>query len=474
MPKEVTPPQLLRGMKDILPADQPYWWWLFDVLRQYTANYSFERIETPVLESTALFQRGVGESTDLISKEMYTFVDKSGDNISLRPEGTAGVVRAYIEHGMLNMPQPVKLWYFGPYFRHDRPQAGRYRQLWQFGFEVLGGDHPVIETQLILLARAIYKSFGLETTLQINSIGDASTRQQYVKALQAFFRPKKSELTEEQRLLLQKNPLRLLDSKDPKVQELLVDAPQIVDYLDEASRAHFMQVLEYLDDLEVSYVLNPRLVRGLDYYNRTVWEFWTTDDATGASSLGGGGRYDGLVEMLGGRPTPAAGFAGGADRLILKLKELHAQAPVTNRPDIYLAQLGEPARKKMLKLFEQLQAAGLKVAETMTKDGLKQQLEVANRLGAQYTLIIGQKEIMDGTLLIRDMENGIQEIVDYQKATVEISKRLQKSRQNGTMPVVGAVKPERPESYQEKGDERLSEGESMPPEPSEPTDEPAE
>lgn len=467
MAKESSPPQLLRGMKDILPADQPYWWWLFDTIRPLAANHSFERIETPILEATSLFSRSVGETTELVSKEMYSFVDKSGESISLRPEGTAGVARAYIEHGMLNMPQPVKLWYFGPFFRHDRPQAGRYRQLWQFGFETMGGDQPVIEAQLILLARAIYRSFGLDTTLQINSIGDASTRQQYVKALQAFFRPKKSELNEEQRLLLQKNPLRLLDSKDPHIQELLADAPQIVDYLDDASKQHFMHVLEYLDELEVTYVLNPRLVRGLDYYNRTVWEFWMADDPTGQVSLGGGGRYDGLIEQLGGRPTPAAGYAGGIDRLILKLKELHLPPPPAIRPDVYLAQLGEPARKKMLKLFEQLQTAGFRVAETMTKDGLKQQLEVANKLGAQYTLIIGQKEIMDGTLLIRDMENGIQEIVDYQKAVNEITKRLAKSRQNGTTPVVGIVKPERLESYSEKSDEKLSEGETLPTEPSE-------
>lgn len=459
------PPQLLRGMKDILPADQPYWWWLLDVIRGLAANYGFDRIETPVLEAAALFTRSIGESTDLVAKEMYTFVDKSGDSVSLRPEGTAGVARAYIEHGMINLPQPVKLWYFSPFFRHDRPQAGRYRQFWQYGFEVLGGDTPVIEAQLILLVRAIHRELGLEATLQINSIGDAATRQQYAKALQAFCRPKKSELTEDQRLLVQKNPLRLLDSKDPHLQALLNDAPQIVDYLDEDSRQHLMQVLEYLDELEITYVLNPRLVRGLDYYNRTAWEFWAADDAAGQVSLGGGGRYDGLIEGLGGRPTPAAGYAGGLDRLVLKLKERQQPPPPTARPELYLAQLGGPARKKMLKLFEQLQAAGLRVAENMTKDGLKQQLEAANKLGAHYTLIIGQKEIMDGTLLIRDMENGIQEIVDYQKALPEITKRLTKSKHNGTPPAVGEVKPERPESYQDKNDEALSEGEILPTEP---------
>lgn len=448
MAKEITPPQLLRGMKDILPTDQPYWWKIFDLVRIAARDYGFERIETPVLEATSLFTRSVGDLTDIVQKEMYTFTDKSNDSVTLRPEGTAGVVRSYIEHGMLNLPQPVKLWYFQPFFRHDRPQAGRYRQFWQFGFEVLGAPQPIIDAQLVLLARSIYKGLGLETTIQINSIGDPSSRTAYIKALQAFFKTKKSELSDDHKVLLQKNPLRLLDSKDAVIQDLLTDAPQIVDYLDEASRAHFVQVLEYLDELEVSYVLNPKLVRGLDYYNRTVFEVWPVGDDAAQSALGGGGRYDSLVETLGGRPTPAAGFAGGVERVILKMKELQLPPAPLERPEIYLAQLGEPARKKMLRLFEGLRGENIRVAESLTKDGLKQQLEVANRIGAHYTLIIGQKELMDDTVLIRDMENGIQEIVDYNKAVSEVKKRLEKNRQNGTMPVTGMVQPERLDRYQ--------------------------
>ena len=454
MPKESSlPPQLLRGMKDVLPVDQPYWWWIFDTVRSLARDYSFERIETPTLEATSLFTRSVGEATELIQKEMYTFADKGGDNISLRPEGTAGVVRAYNEHGMLNQPQPVKLWYHGPFFRYDRPQAGRYRQLWQFGFEVLGANQPIIDAQLILLARSFYSSLGLDVTIQINSIGDTASRAQYAKALQAYFKTKKSELNEEQRLTLQKNPLRLLDSKDPVVIGLLADSPQIVDFLDDASRQHFVQVLEYLDEVEVSYVLNPRLVRGLDYYNRTVFEFWAAGDETGQVSLGGGGRYDNLVEQLGGRPTPAAGFAVGIERTVLRLKEQQIQPPPPERPIIYLAQLGEPARKKILKLFEALRAAGIPIAENLTKDGLKQQLEMANKIGAHYTLIIGQKEIMDDTVLMRDMENGIQEIIDYKKAVSEVSKRLEKIRANGVVPVTGQVKFEREGKYEQPQDE---------------------
>lgn len=450
MARELQPPQLLRGMKDVLPFDQPYWWWLFDTTRNLAECYGFERIETPVLEATSLFTRSIGETTDTISKELYAFSDKSGDNVSLRPEGTAGVVRAYNEHGMLNLPQPVKLWYFSPFFRHDRPQAGRYRQFWQFGFEVFGGQQAILEAQLILMARALYTSVGLETTLQINSIGDKTTRTQYAKVLQAYMKTKKSELSDEQKVTLQKNPLRLLDSKDPKVIELLAEAPQILDSLDEASQKHFQEVLGYLDELDVPFVLNPKLVRGLDYYNRTVFEFWSADDEAGQISLGGGGRYDTLVESLGGRPTPALGLAGGIERIILKLKEKQIPPRPTPTPEVFIAQLGDPARRKMLKLFEQLRIQGIRVAEAMTKDGIKQQLEVANKLGAHYTLIVGQKEMMDDTALIRDMENGIQEVVPFAKVESEIKKRLDKNRANGVVPVTGQVTLERLDKYKDE------------------------
>lgn len=449
MARELQPPQLLRGMKDILPVDQPYWWWLFDTARNLAECYSFDRIETPVLEATSLFTRTAADS-DMVGKEMYTFSDKSGDSVSLRPEGTAGVVRAYVEHGMLNLPQPVKLWYFSQFFRHDRPQAGRYRQFWQFGFEIFGGQQAILEAQLILMARALYTAVGLETTLQINSIGDKTTRTQYAKILQGYMKTKKSELTDEQKLTLQKNPLRLLDSKDPKIIELLADAPQILDSLDEASQKHFQEVLGYLDELDVPFVLNPKLIRGLDYYNRTVFEFWSADDENGQMSLGGGGRYDSLVESLGGRPTPAIGFAGGIERIILKLKEKQVPPRPAPAPEVFLAQLGDPARRKMLKLFEQLRSQGVRVAESMTKDGIKQQLEVANRLGAHYTLIVGQKEMMDDTALIRDMENGIQEVVPFSKVESEIKKRLDKNRANGVVPVTGQVTLERLDKYKDE------------------------
>ncbi len=452
MARELQPPQLLRGMKDNLPTDQPYWWWLFDVIRRLAATYGFERIETPILEATSLFVRSVGEGTDIVGKEMYTFTDKNGESVTLKPEGTAGVARAYIEHGMLNLPQPVKLWYFTPLFRHDRPQAGRYRQHWQAGFEIYGGGQPILDVQLILLARALYATVGIETVVQVNSVGDKNDRAQYVKALQGFLKTKKSELTEEQRLTLQKNPLRLLDSKEPALRALLEEAPQIIDFLDQPAHQHFTQVLEYLDDQDIAYALNPRLVRGLDYYNRTVFEFWAAGDDVGQTSLGGGGRYDGLIETLGGRPTPAVGMGLGIDRLILQLKDRQVAPPPPEPPEIFLAQLGEPARKKVLTLFERLRAEGIRVSECLTKDGIKQQLEVANKLGAHYTLIVGQKEMMDETILIRDMENGIQEVVAFDKIINEVKKRLEKNRANGTKPVTGLVQPERLDKYQDVGE----------------------
>jgi len=460
--------KLLRGMRDILPEEQGYWNFIRDRVRSLAEAYGFGRIDIPLLEETALFTRSVGKNTDIIEKEMYSFEDKSGDSISLVPEGTAGIVRSYIEHGMLNRPQPVKMYYISPFFRYDRPQAGRYRQFYQFGFEAIGDQHPVLDAQIMMLAYNFFAELGLPVTLQVNSIGTPECREEYKKVLQDYYKPRKNSLSEDDRNRLQKNPLRLLDSKDPDAQILAQDAPQIIDYLDEESNQHFVQVLEHLDELEIPYVLNPRLVRGLDYYSGTVFEIWPEErkeipivekevnekkDESGGSkksnesqeeeipqesfvrtpvkpgaqsALGGGGRYDYLVEMLGGHPTPAIGFAAGIERLIIELKNNDCKIPERQAPDIFVAQLGDTARKKSLKLFEDLRQSGFNVSENFAKDGLKVQMELANKLKAKFSVILGQKEIMDGTILIRDMENGIQETVDYSKVIPEIEKRLEK------------------------------------------------
>jgi histidyl-tRNA synthetase len=326
---------------------------------------------------------------------------------------------------MVNQPQPAKLFYWGPFFRHDRPQAGRYRQFYQFGFEVLGEAHPIIDAQLILLAFILYKELGINVTMQVNSIGCMTCREEYKKVLFEYYKSRKNALCENCKKRLLKNPLRLLDCKETDCRELSQEAPQMVDHLCEECRNHFVRVLEYLDELEITYVLNPKIVRGLDYYTKTTFEIWTSEE-DGSQALGGGGRYDVLVEQLGGRPTPAAGFASGIERLIIKMRDKGVAPKEDKNPEIFIAQLGDLARKKCLKLFEEIRKAGILVAESFSKDGIKPQLEIADKLGAKIALILGQKEIMDETIIFRDMENGIQENVDFKKTIQEIKKRLEK------------------------------------------------
>ncbi len=397
-----------------------------ETIDQVGRAYGFQTILPPIAERTSLFQRSLGSSTDVVSKEMYSFVDQGGDHISLRPEFTAGIARAYIEHGMLNLPQPVKLMTSGPCFRHERPQAGRFRQFWQFDFETVGDAQPMVDAELIVLSVAIYHSLGIEVVVQINSIGTPQSREKYKDVLVDYYKTKKRQLCMDCQKRLTKNPLRLLDCKVPTCQQIAQEAPQIVDYLDEESREHFVQVLEYLDESEITYALNPRLVRGLDYYTRTVFELWATDDETGQSALLAGGRYDGLIEFLGGRSTPACGFALGLDRTVAKLQAIHADLPL-DVVDVFVSQLGESARKKALRLFEDLRRAGFAVSQQFTKNGLKPQLAMAAKLQAKFVVILGQKEIIDRTVIIRDMENGAQEIVDARKIAKELERRLERA-----------------------------------------------
>jgi len=415
--------QTLKGFRDILPEHQKFWGFIFDKVRKTAEDFSYEKIDTPIIESTKLFERTVGESSDIVSKEMFTFEDKGGDKVTLRPEITAPVARAYIEHGMLTWPQPVKLWYWGPVFRYDKPQAGRYRQFYQFGFEVLGSDSNKVDSQLIIMANNLYKSLGLDIEVQINSIGCPECRKEYIKELKEFLKDKK--LCTDCKKRLEVNPLRVLDCKETKCQEILVDAPPILDNLCEPCNKHFVKVLEGLDDGGVAYVLNPKLVRGLDYYNRTTFEFYLAGEDIGSqNALGGGGRYDYLVEQLGGRPTPAIGFASGVERAIIKLKEKDIKIKDETTADVFVAQLGEDARQKSLNLFNDLRKQGIKVRQAFAKKGLGDQMEAANRVNAKYTLILGQKEIMDETIILRDMDSGIQEVIPFEKAIPTIKQRL--------------------------------------------------
>jgi len=418
-------PQLLRGMKDVLPADQDTWFYLYDKAREIARDYSFLWIETPIIESAGLFKRGIGAATDIVEKEMYAFTDLNGEAVALRPENTASIVRAYIEHGMINQPQPVKMWYFGPMFRHERPQSGRLRQFHQFGLEVIGEENAAVDAQIILATYNFYKEIGLEVNVQINSIGCQECRGEYKKNLQNYYRSKKKLICEDCQDRLNKNPLRLLDCKNPKCQEVKAAAPQIIDWLCEDCKNHFMGVIEYLDEIDIPYVLNPHLVRGLDYYTRTVFEVWTNnEEQSRQSALGGGGRYDLLSEQLGGRPTPACGVSIGIERVISELRKQEIAIPLPPKPLVFLAQVGKQAKQKCFSVFEDLRRGGIKAAESITKDSLKSQLEVADKLDVEYVLILGQKELLEGTILLRDMEAGVQETLDLNKLIPELKKKL--------------------------------------------------
>ncbi len=422
--KKIKTPQLLRGFHDVLAEDQVYWEAIRQKVNSLAFAYSFDRMELPILEPTELFVRSVGKQTDIVEKEMFQFQDQSGANVVLRPEATASTARAYIEHGMVDRPQPVKLFYEGPMFRYDRPQAGRYRQFNQFGFETFGSDEAIIDAQLILIADRFFRELGIPVTMQVNSIGTTETRNEYKIELVAYYRTHRNEICEDCKRRLTRNPLRVLDCKVEGCRAVTANAPQIIDWLDESSKEHFMRVLEYLEEVDVHYVLAPHLVRGLDYYSRTVFEIVPEGTDGSQSALGGGGRYDGLVELLGGRPTPACGFAIGIERTVAALKERQILPEVRGRRDIFLAQLGDVARRKGLALFEAFRQEGVPVAEAFGKSALKAQLELADKYQVKYTLILGQKEVLDGTIIIRDMESGVQETVDMNKVVGIIKKKL--------------------------------------------------
>ncbi len=417
----------LRGMKDVLFDDWKYFSLVKKKAGELAKAYSFRRLETPILENAKLYERSSGNGSDLVTKEMYSFLDKGGDKIALRPEGTPSIVRAYIEHGMFTLPQPIKTFWYGSLFRYEKPQSGRYREHHQINFDVFGEAKPMADAQLILLAYNFFKELQIDIQVQINSIGCPLCRPNYLKQLVEYYqtRGKRSKLCVDCKKRLIKNPLRLLDCKEETCIELAVDAPQLVDCLCEDCKNHFVRVLEYLDLLAVPYNLNSHLVRGLDYYNRTVFEFTPTgEEERRQLSLGGGGRYDYLVEFMGGRATPAIGFGIGVERVVSRVRNMAIPMECEEKYDVFVAQLGEASRQKAMTLFEELRRANIKVKEAFTKENLKSQLEDADRAKVRYALILGQKELMDGTILIRDMESGIQEVVDFKKILHEIDKRL--------------------------------------------------
>jgi histidyl-tRNA synthetase len=419
----------LRGMHDILPKEEKYWKALYHSAESLATYYQFGRLETPTLEEAGLFVRGIGRGTDVVDKEMYIFEDRDGTRVGMRPEGTAGAVRAYLNAGMWNQTQPIKMWYWESMFRHERPQAGRLREHHQVGFETLGAKDPALDAELILVAYSLYKDLGLLTEVHINTLGTKEERVRYINELTNYYRSKRAYLCEDCKVRLTKNPMRLLDCKVEGCQPVKEGAPQIIDWLEETSKNYFMKVLEYLDELGVPYLLTPTLVRGLDYYTHTVFELYPQGGGTGGSqsALGGGGRYDLLIEELGGQPAPAAGFGMGIERAVYALKEAGAGKPL-NIPepkyDIFFAQLGEEAKRHALKIINELRGTGLKPAFNLVKGSLKAQLETANNLKVPYVLILGQKEVQDKTIIIRDMESGVQEIVDQKKIEAALTKKL--------------------------------------------------
>ena len=419
--------QSLAGMHDILPQDQVYFKKFNKSIEGVSHYYGFNRIDVPVLEQAEVFIKGTGQGTDIVEKEMYSFRTKGGDLVSLRPEFTPGIVRSYIEHGMYNLPQPVKLWTSGPCFRHERPQAGRYRQFTQFSLEVLGDKSPSIDGQIIQMSFDILKDLGFkDISIEVNSIGDQECRPYFKKILTGYFRSRKSSLCSDCQRRLKENPLRILDCKEEKCQRVKAGAPQIIDHLCEACHAHFKQVLEFLDELELPYALNPYLVRGLDYYTKTVFEIVEkSENGQSQGTLVGGGRYDNLVKLLGGRDTPACGAAGGVDRIvnIMKTRELKADKK-QEKTEIFLAQLGQSAKRKSLKLFEQFRAAKIPVTESFSKDSLRSQLNAANKMGAKWVLIFGQKEALENFITLRDMETGVQKEIPLDKVVEEMKAKI--------------------------------------------------
>ncbi|MFI0397463.1 MAG: histidine--tRNA ligase [Thiolinea sp.] len=398
--------QSIRGMHDILPEQSAAWQYLETTVRQLLSRYGYREIRTPVLEVTELFKRAVGEVTDIVEKEMYTFADRNGDSLSLRPEGTASCVRAGIEHGLF-YNQQQRLWYTGPMFRHERPQKGRYRQFHQVGVETFGITGPDIDAELIALSARLWQELGLKNVrLELNSLGTPASRAIYREKLVEYFSAHLDVLDEEAKQRLHSNPMRILDTKNPATRPIADAAPSLHDYLDEESKQHFQQLCSMLDEMGIQYVINPRLVRGLDYYTRTVFE-WITEELGSQGTICAGGRYDGLVSQMGGHETPACGFAMGMERL-LELMQVQEQALNTTVPDIYLVLAGDQAIQTGMVLAEKLRTElpQLKLQVNTGGGGMKAQMKRADKSGARYALILGEQELAAGEIGFKPMQDA--------------------------------------------------------------------
>ncbi|MDC9597137.1 histidine--tRNA ligase [Xenorhabdus anantnagensis] len=417
----------IRGMNDCLPAETAIWQRVESTVKRVLSGYGFSEIRTPIVEQTPLFKRAIGEVTDVVEKEMYTFDDRNGESLTLRPENTAGCVRAGIQHGLL-YNQEQRLWYIGPMFRYERPQKGRYRQFHQLGAEVFGLQGPDIDAEMILMTARWWRELGIadHVTLELNSIGSLEARANYREALVAFLEQHKEKLDEDCQRRMYTNPLRVLDSKNPEIQQLLNDAPELFDYLDGESKEHFDGLCQILDSAGIKYRINQRLVRGLDYYNRTVFE-WVTSALGAQGTVCAGGRYDGLVEQLGGKATPAVGFAMGMERMVLLVQEVNPDfvADLTVA-DVYLSSFGESSQQAALILAEKIRDQ-LPELRLMTNHGggnFKKQLARAGKHGAKVALILGEDEIQAGNITVKDLRNGEQETLSQQTVAARLSELL--------------------------------------------------
>lgn len=398
----------IKGTEDVLPKDSYRWQFVEDVMRKESAAYGFKEIRTPVFEHTELFARGVGQTTDVVQKEMYTFDTKGGESVTLRPEGTAGAARAVLEHGLINDSLPIKASYFVSCYRYEKPQAGRLREFHQFGLECYGTQSPVADAELICAAQSIFDRLGIkQLRLEINSIGCPTCRAEYHKALKEYFCGYKDELCETCNSRLEKNPMRILDCKSPVCSKIAGGAPKITDYLCDECKEHFASVQKYLDAAGVEYTVNPTIVRGLDYYTKTVFEF-VTDFIGAQGTVCGGGRYDGLIEELGGKHLPSLGFAMGIERLLMLMDKQDIEIPKPSTCDLYVAVMGESASLKSFEIIKAVRSCGL-IAETdVVGRGLRAQMKYADKIGAKFSMVLGDNEIEQGKAVIKNMSSGEQ------------------------------------------------------------------
>lgn len=415
--------QIPRGTQDILPGDVERWQYIENTAREICRLYQYKEIRTPIFEHTELFQRGVGESTDIVQKEMYTFQDRKGRSLTLRPEGTASTVRAFVEKKLYAQPaQPTKLYYIGPMFRYERPQTGRFRQFVQFGVEALGSNSPAIDAEVISLAMELYSTVGLKKLkLIINSLGDADSRKAHREALIAHFEPRIGEFCSDCQKRLQQNPLRILDCKVDRNHELMATAPSIMDYLNDESRVYFNKVQQYLTDLNIEFTVDPNLVRGLDYYNHTAFEIMSDAEGFGAiTTLCGGGRYNGLVEDVGGPETPGIGFGLSIERFLAALDAENVELPIEQSIDCFVVALGDKAKDRSVSLVYELRKAGLTAEKDYEDKKMKAQFKAADRFKAKFVAVLGDDEIEKNIISVKNMDTGSQVEVALDELTAYI------------------------------------------------------